>query len=195
LENASGNLQVFGEHNLLNLQAAWLVCKHLGLSAAEFLQAMQDFTGASKRLELMAANSNTRIYRDFAHAPSKVTATLQAMRKQFPQQTLIAVLELHTYSSLNENFLHEYNHSMDGADKAAVFYAAHALEIKKLPPLSAEKVMAGFDRADLEVFNQPNQLLQWLSQQDYQNTIVLLMSSGNFDGADMLTFAKTITAS
>jgi UDP-N-acetylmuramate: L-alanyl-gamma-D-glutamyl-meso-diaminopimelate ligase len=117
------------------------------------------------------------------------------MRKQFPQQTLIAVLELHTYSSLNENFLHEYKHSMDGADKAAVFYAAHALEIKKLPPLSAEKVLTGFDRTDLEVFNQPDQLLQWLSQQDYQNTIVLLMSSGNFNGADMLTFAKTITAS
>ena len=195
LEDASGNLQVFGEHNLLNLQAAWLVCKQLGLSAAEFLQAMQDFTGASKRLELMAANSNTRVYRDFAHAPSKVTATLQALRKQFPLQTLIAVLELHTYSSLNENFLHEYNHSMDGADKAAVFYAAHALEIKKLPPLSAEKVMAGFDCADLEVFNQPDQLLKWLSQQAYQNSIVLLMSSGNFDGADMLTFAKTITAS
>jgi UDP-N-acetylmuramate: L-alanyl-gamma-D-glutamyl-meso-diaminopimelate ligase len=195
LEDAYGNLQVFGEHNLLNLQAAWLVCKQLGLSAAEFLQAMQDFTGAAKRLELMAANSNTRVYRDFAHAPSKVTATLQAMRKQFPQQTLIAVLELHTYSSLNENFLHEYKHSMDGADKAAVFYAAHALEIKKLPPLSAEKVLTGFDRTDLEVFNQPAQLLQWLSQQDYQNTIVLLMSSGNFNGADMLTFAKTITAS
>ena len=195
LEDAYGNLQVFGEHNLLNLQAAWLDCKQLGLSAAEFLQAMQDFTGAAKRLELMAANSNTRVYRDFAHAPSKVTATLQAMRKQFPQQTLIAVLELHTYSSLNENFLHEYKHSMDGADKAAVFYAAHALEIKKLPPLSAEKVLTGFDRTDLEVFNQPDQLLQWLSQQDYQNTIVLLMSSGNFNGADMLTFAKTITAS
>ena len=195
LEDASGNLQVFGEHNLLNLQAAWLVCKQLGLSAAEFLQAMQDFTGAAKRLELLAANSNTRVYRDFAHAPSKVTATMQALRKQFPLQTLIAVLELHTYSSLNENFLHEYNHSMDGADKAAVFYAAHALEIKKLPPLSAEKVLAGFDSADLEVFNQPDQLLQWLSQQDYQNSIVLLMSSGNFDGADMLTFAKTITAS
>jgi UDP-N-acetylmuramate: L-alanyl-gamma-D-glutamyl-meso-diaminopimelate ligase len=195
LEDAYGNLQVFGEHNLLNLQAAWLVCKQLGLSATAFLQAMQDFSGAAKRLELMAANSNTRVYRDFAHAPSKVTATLQAMRKQFPQQTLIAVLELHTYSSLNENFLHEYKHSMDGADKAAVFYAAHALEIKKLPPLSAEKVLTGFDRTDLEVFNQPDQLLQWLSQQDYQNTIVLLMSSGNFNGADMLTFAKTITAS
>jgi UDP-N-acetylmuramate: L-alanyl-gamma-D-glutamyl-meso-diaminopimelate ligase len=195
LEDAYGNLQVFGEHNLLNLQAAWLVCKLLGLSATAFLQAMQDFSGAAKRLELMAANSNTRVYRDFAHAPSKVTATLQAMRKQFPQQTLIAVLELHTYSSLNENFLHEYKHSMDGADKAAVFYAAHALEIKKLPPLSAEKVLTGFDRTDLEVFNQPDQLLQWLSQQDYQNTIVLLMSSGNFNGADMLTFAKTITAS
>jgi UDP-N-acetylmuramate: L-alanyl-gamma-D-glutamyl-meso-diaminopimelate ligase len=195
LEDAYGNLQVFGEHNLLNLKAAWLVCKLLGLSATAFLQAMQDFSGAAKRLELMAANSNTRVYRDFAHAPSKVTATLQAMRKQFPQQTLIAVLELHTYSSLNENFLHEYKHSMDGADKAAVFYAAHALEIKKLPPLSAEKVLTGFDRTDLEVFNQPDQLLQWLSQQDYQNTIVLLMSSGNFNGADMLTFAKTITAS
>lgn len=131
LEAVSGKLQVFGEHNLLNLQAAWLVCKQLKITATEFLQAMQSFTGAAKRLELMATNQSTRVYRDFAHAPSKVMATLQAIRQQFPQQHIIAVLELHTFSSLNEQFLHEYNHSLSAADKAVVFYSAHALELKK----------------------------------------------------------------
>ncbi|MBU3745137.1 MAG: peptidoglycan synthetase, partial [Sediminibacterium sp.] len=176
------------------LQAAWLVCKQLGISAAEFLQSMQNFTGAAKRLELMASNQITRVYRDFAHAPSKVTATLLAIRQQFPQQHIIAVLELHTFSSLNEQFMHEYNHSLNAADKAVVFYSAHALELKKLPPLTKEKVQEGFNRKDLTVIQDKTELLNWLQNQDYSNTVLLLMSSGTFDGADILTFAKTITA-
>lgn len=194
LENASGTLQVFGEHNLLNLHAAWLVCKQLGISANHFLQAMHDFTGAAKRLELMASNQSTRVYRDFAHAPSKVTATLQAIREQFPNKHIIAVLELHTFSSLNEQFLHEYEHSLDAADEALVYYSTHALELKKLPPLTKEKVKEGFNRSDLVVMQDKNELMNWLQNQDYSNTVLLLMSSGTYDGADMLTFAKTITA-
>ena len=194
LETACGTLQVFGAHNLLNLNAAWLVCKQLGISSTEFLQAMQHFTGAAKRLELMASNRSTRVYRDFAHAPSKVMATLQAIRQQFPQQNILAVLELHTYSSLNEQFLHEYNQTLNAANKAVVFYSAHALELKKLPPLSKEKVQQGFNRNDLAVIQDKTELMHWLQNQDYANSVLLLMSSGNFDGADMLTFAKTITA-
>ena len=194
LENATGTLQVFGDHNLLNLQAAWLVCKQLGINATEFLQAMHDFSGAAKRLELIASNSSTRVFRDFAHAPSKVTATLQAIRQQFPHHTILAVLELHTFSSLNELFLHEYNQSLNAADKAVVFYAAHALELKKLPPLTKEKVQEGFNRKDLEIIQDKTVLVNWLQNQDYSNSVLLLMSSGNFDGVDMLTFAKSITA-
>jgi UDP-N-acetylmuramate: L-alanyl-gamma-D-glutamyl-meso-diaminopimelate ligase len=190
----SGQLSVFGEHNLLNLEAARLVGEELGIHTNDFLQAMESFSGAAKRLELLAAGKGTRIFRDFAHAPSKVAATIAAVRKQFPDHHLLAVLELHTFSSLNEKFLHEYKGSLDAADRAVVFYTHHALQHKKLPPLDATRVAADFGNDQLAVINDKDALIQWLYQQDYQRTIVLLMSSGTFDGADMLTFAKTITA-
>jgi UDP-N-acetylmuramate: L-alanyl-gamma-D-glutamyl-meso-diaminopimelate ligase len=190
----SGQLSVFGEHNLLNLEAARLVGEELGIHTNDFLQAMQSFSGAAKRLELLAAGKGTRIFRDFAHAPSKVAATIAAVRKQFPDHHLLAVLELHTFSSLNEKFLHEYKGSLDAADRAVVFYTHHALQHKKLPPLDPTRVAADFGNDQLAVINDKDALIQWLYQQDYQRTIVLLMSSGTFDGADMLTFAKTITA-
>jgi UDP-N-acetylmuramate: L-alanyl-gamma-D-glutamyl-meso-diaminopimelate ligase len=194
IEGQKGHLAVFGEHNLLNLQAAWLVGKQLGISTGNFLQSMESFTGASKRLELLAAGKNSRLYRDFAHAPSKVIATLQAVRQQFPDHHLIAVLELHTFSSLNEKFLHEYKASLDAADQPVVFYTHHSLEHKKLPPLDPSKVKAGFGNERLTILHDQNSLMQWLAQQDYQHSILLLMSSGTFDGANMLTFAQTITA-
>lgn len=189
-----GKLSVFGEHNLLNLQAARLVGNELGISTLDFLRAMENFTGAAKRLELLAAGKNTRVYRDFAHAPSKVIATLQAVRHQFPNHHLIAVLELHTFSSLNEKFLDEYKTSLDTADQPVVFYTHHALEHKKLPPLDPSKVKAAFGNERLTILHDQNSLMQWLAQQDYQHSILLLMSSGTFDGANMLTFAQTITA-
>src|ERR1700761_9290658 len=135
LEGQTGALQVFGDHNLLNLHAAFLVASQLGMNAKTFLAGMRSFTGAAKRLELMAKSPTVNIYRDFAHAPSKVKATIQAVKTQFPDRGLIAVLELHTYSSLNEQFLSEYRGSLDPADKAVVFYSRHALELKRLPPL------------------------------------------------------------
>lgn len=194
IEEKKGNLSVFGEHNLLNLQAARLVGKQLGISTDEFLQSMETFTGAAKRLELLAAGKNTRVYRDFAHAPSKVIATLQAVRQQFPDHNLIAVLELHTFSSLNQNFLHEYKASLDAADQPVVFYTHHALQHKKLPPLDPSIVKAEFGNDRLTILHDQNSLMQWLAQQDYQHSILLLMSSGTFDGANMLTFAQTITS-
>lgn len=189
----TGTLQVFGDHNLMNLYAAWYACRELGVDEVAFVQAMASFTGAAKRLELLAKNDQTIVYRDFAHAPSKVKATMEAVKQQFPERKLIAVLELHTYSSLNEQFMKEYSGAMDKADAAAVFYSGHALEMKRMPPLPREKVVEGFGKKDLAVLNQKEELVQWLQSQSYQNANLLLMSSGNYDGIDMLTFAKKVT--
>ena len=193
LEGQSGVLKVFGDHNLLNMQAAFLACKELGVDATAFLKGISTFSGASKRLELLAKNDRTNVYRDFAHAPSKVKATIEAVKGQFPERKLIAVLELHTYSSLNEQFLSQYRGAMDPADKAAVFYSRHALELKRLPELPEDKVVAGFGKEGLAVINEKEELLAWLTQQSYENVTLLLMSSGNYDGLDIVTFAHQIT--
>ncbi|HXB32232.1 MAG TPA: cyanophycin synthetase [Puia sp.] len=193
LEGQTGALKVFGEHNLLNLHAAWLVCKELGLDAAGFLRGMADFTGAAKRLELLASAPTVNIYRDFAHAPSKVTATIRAVKAQFPDRRLIAVLELHTYSSLNEQFLAEYQGSLEGADEAAVYYSPHALELKRLPPLQEEKIIAGFGKKGLAVLSKKEDLENWLLKQSYKNVNLLLMSSGNYDGLDIQALTNQIT--
>jgi UDP-N-acetylmuramate: L-alanyl-gamma-D-glutamyl-meso-diaminopimelate ligase len=181
----SDPLKVFGNHNLLNLNAAYFVCKELGVQADEFTKAIADFAGAAKRLEVLAENDNYSIYRDFAHAPSKVKATIDAVKQQFPGRRLIAVLELHTYSSLNENFMKEYKGAMDNADEAAVFYSSHALELKRMPELPEEKVKQGFAKDNLVVINKKEELEQYLTSQDYYNSNLLLMSSGNYDGLDI----------
>ena len=193
LGNHTGALKVFGEHNLLNLHAAWLVSQDLGMDAAGFLKGMANFTGAAKRLELLATAPAGNIYRDFAHAPSKVKATIRAVKAQFPERRLIAVLELHTYSSLNEQFLTEYRGSLDDADAAAVFYSPHALELKRLPPLSPEKIESGFDKTGLAVMHKKEELAGWLTKQSYKNANLLLMSSGNFDGLDIQALTNQIT--
>ncbi|HEX3935337.1 MAG TPA: Mur ligase family protein [Puia sp.] len=182
LEGRTGALKVFGEHNLLNLHAAFLVAKELGMGTAEFLAGMAQFAGAAKRLELAGRGESVNVYRDFAHAPSKVKATIQAVKMQFPDRKLIAVLELHTYSSLNEQFLSQYHGSLDPADEAAVFYSRHALELKRLPSLSEEKVKAGFGKPGMAVIQEKQELENWLMKQSYKNANLLLMSSGNFDG-------------
>ena len=192
LEGQTGTLKVFGDHNLLNLNAAFLVSKELGVGTADFLKGMASFSGASKRLELLSANEKVNIYRDFAHAPSKVKATIQAVKMQFPERQLIAILELHTYSSLNEQFLSEYNGSLDPADKAVVFYSKHALELKRLPPLPESTVKAGFGKPGLMVIQDKEELLAWLMLQSYKNVNLLLMSSGNYDGLDLAALSAQI---
>lgn len=192
LEDAAGDLLVFGDHNLLNMNAAWYACKELGVKATDFVQAVSSFKGAAKRLELMAAGKTVNVYRDFAHAPSKVKATIEAVKHQYPQRALIAVLELHTYSSLNEQFMTEYKGAMDKADLAAVFYSKHALELKRMPELPAEKVKAGFAKEGLQVFTDKDALWAWLQQQQYRQASLLLMSSGNYDGLDMAAFAAEV---
>ncbi|WP_436484249.1 UDP-N-acetylmuramate--L-alanine ligase [Chitinophaga sp. ARDCPP14] len=178
------SLEIFGDHNLLNLHAAKLVCNELGLSDAEFLAAIATFKGAAKRLELVAKNDHCVIYRDFAHAPSKVKATMEATKHQFPDRKLIAVLELHTYSSLNADFLEQYHGALDTADTAVVFYSKHALEIKRMPDLAPELIAQRFGRDDLHVFHNREKLEAFLAAQQYQDTNLLLMSSGTYDGLD-----------
>jgi UDP-N-acetylmuramate: L-alanyl-gamma-D-glutamyl-meso-diaminopimelate ligase len=186
-------LNVFGDHNLLNLNAAWLACKELGVSSKEFSKAIATFSGAAKRLELLAKNKSTIFYRDFAHAPSKVKATIEAVKNQFPDRKFIAALELHTYSSLNEAFMKEYKGAMDQADEASVFYSKHALELKRMPDLPPQVVKKGFNKEDLQVFNHRSQLEHWLNNLDYRNAVVVFMSSGNYDGFDAEDFARRIT--
>lgn len=193
IEGAMTELKVFGDHNLLNLNAAWLACKELGVSTEQFIQAIGSFTGAAKRLELLAKNDSTVFYRDFAHAPSKVTATIGAVKNQFPHRKFIAALELHTYSSLNEAFMKEYKGAMDAADEASVFYSKHALELKRMPDLRKDAVKNGFANKDLQVFNSRAALEDWLNRLDYKNSVVVFMSSGNYDGLDTEAFARRIT--
>lgn len=193
IEGNKGAIKVFGNHNLLNLTAAYYACKAIGIDAAEFVPAIADFTGAAKRLELMASNNETNVYRDFAHAPSKVKATIDAVKQQYPTRKLIGILELHTFSSLNENFMNEYNGALDKADVAVVFYSKHALELKRMPDLPKEKVIAGFNKSGLVVLNDREDLWQFMQEKNYTNTNLVLMSSGNYDGLDMISFAESIT--
>lgn len=194
IEGQKAALKIFGNHNLLNLHAAWLVCRQLGVSAQDFVQSLSSFTGAAKRLELLGQNEHTTIYRDFAHAPSKVKATVDAARRQFPERKIIALLELHTFSSLNEKFMQEYKGALDGADKAAVFYSKHALELKRMPDLPKKAVEQGFAKAGLQVLHTKTEIENWLQSQDFDQSVVLFMSSGNYDGLDVAAVVGNITA-
>jgi UDP-N-acetylmuramate: L-alanyl-gamma-D-glutamyl-meso-diaminopimelate ligase len=193
IEGHSTGLKVFGNHNLMNLYAAYYACAEIGVSAADFVRAIANFTGASKRLELLGSNENLNVYRDFAHAPSKVKATIDAVKQQYPNRELIAILELHTFSSLNEAFMSEYNGALAKADTAIVFYSKHALELKRMPDLPAEKVKEGFNQPGLLVMNHKEDLQNWLEKKSFYNANLVLMSSGNYDGLDMLSFAARIT--
>jgi UDP-N-acetylmuramate: L-alanyl-gamma-D-glutamyl-meso-diaminopimelate ligase len=194
LDGSTSALRVFGDHNLMNLNAAYYACKELGVDAATFVKAISTFTGAAKRLELMASSSSVNVYRDFAHAPSKVKASIEAVKQQFPERKLFAILELHTYSSLNEAFMSEYRGAFDKADIGVVFYSKHALELKRMPDLSPEQVIKGFGKEGLLVMNDKNELWDFLQRQNFSNANVLLMSSGNYDGLDMNGFANKIRA-
>ena len=192
IHGETASLQVFGNHNLLNLNAAYLACTTYGIEASLFINAIRTFTGASKRLEVMAAGKTNSLFRDFAHAPSKVKATIDAVKNQFLNRKLYAVLELHTYSSLSKSFLQQYAGAMDAADVAVVFYSEHALALKRLPDLTRQEVVTAFANDDLVVMNNKQQLWQWLSGQDYQNANLLLMSSGDFDGLPLHQLAEKI---
>lgn len=177
-------LEIFGDHNLQNLAGAKWICQHMGIDEDDFYEAISSFPGASKRLELVAKNKNTVVYKDFAHSPSKVAATTQAVKDQYGDRELIACLELHTYSSLNAEFLSEYQGALTRADKAVVFYSPHAIEIKKLESVSAKQIESAFNRSDLQVFTDPIEFQRFLFSQNLNNKVLLLMSSGNYGGLD-----------
>jgi UDP-N-acetylmuramate: L-alanyl-gamma-D-glutamyl-meso-diaminopimelate ligase len=185
-------LQVFGDHNLLNINGARLVCSQLGISGAQFCEAISSFKGASKRLELVAKNLNVSVYKDFAHSPSKLKATTKAVRNQFPDRKLIACMELHTFSSLNENFLYEYKGSMLDADEAIVYYNPHTIEHKKLKPITIEQVKNSFQGNNISIYTNSSLLQEYLRSKQWKNMNLLMMSSGNFDGMDLKKMAMEL---
>ena len=184
LETPEGQMpiEVFGKHNLNNLAGAKWICQHMGIDEDDFYEAISTFKGASKRLEKIAESKTSVAYKDFAHSPSKVKATTNAVKEQYENRTLVACLELHTYSSLNAEFLKEYKGALDAADVAVVFYSPHAVEIKKLDSVSEQQIADAFQREDLIIYTNPEDFKNYLFSQKFENKALLLMSSGNYGG-------------
>ena len=185
-------LEIFGEHNLQNLNAAYHVCIQVGVKSVDFFKAIRSFKGASKRLELVKKNQITAIYKDFAHSPSKLKATTSALKKQYPNRKLIACMELHTFSSLNKSFLDQYNGTMQGADVAYVYFNKQTLKHKKLEDLSAEDVKNAFGGENVTVLNSSEEMVDHLLEMKWEQQNLLLMSSGNFDGIQFESLAEKI---
>ncbi|NMH29606.1 UDP-N-acetylmuramate--L-alanine ligase [Flavobacterium silvaticum] len=177
-------IEVFGKHNLNNLAGAKWICQAMGVDEADFYEAIASFKGASKRLEKIAENSRNVAYKDFAHSPSKVSATTKALKEQYPDRKLIACLELHTYSSLNPEFLKEYEGALDAADVAVVFYSPEAVKIKRLEEISAQQIGEAFKREDLIIYTNPESFREFLQHLKFgtEGIALLLMSSGNYGG-------------
>jgi len=188
-------LLIFGEHNLQNLNAAFHACMSLGISKEDFYESITSFKGAARRMELIAENAGSRVYKDFAHAPSKLKATCEAVRKQFPNKKIIACVELHTFSSLNKEFLSEYSGSMNDADEAIVYFNPHTIEHKGLESISKEEVENAFSPSQIAVYNDSGLLTDHLRNQALDNSIVLLMTSGNFDGVSLNEFGEELLGS
>jgi UDP-N-acetylmuramate: L-alanyl-gamma-D-glutamyl-meso-diaminopimelate ligase len=183
-EEGSMPVEIFGKHNLNNLAGAKWICQQMGIDENYFYEAISTFQGASKRLEKIAETKKSIAYKDFAHSPSKVLATTNALKNQYPNRKLIACLELHTYSSLNPEFLKEYKGALDAADVAVVFYSPHAVEIKKLKAISSEQIANAFQRENLIIFTNPTAFKTFLFSQKFNETSLLLMSSGDYGGLD-----------
>jgi UDP-N-acetylmuramate: L-alanyl-gamma-D-glutamyl-meso-diaminopimelate ligase len=194
LQTAIGEipLQVFGDHNLMNMEGARKVCNQLGISDAKFYEAIQSFKGAARRLELLQRNELVSVFKDFAHSPSKLKATTEAVRQQFPTRKLVACMELHTFSSLNEDFLAQYGGSMNTADVAIVYFNPHTIAHKKLKEISPEMVRKAFQNEKIKVYTDSAILRKDLIETDSANSVFLLMSSGTFDGMDLDLLAKEI---
>jgi len=185
-------IHVFGDHNLQNIAGAMEVCSALGISQETFAEAISSFKGASKRLQLIDETPETAIYLDFAHAPSKLKATVSAMKSHFADRTLVACMELHTYSSLNSDFLQQYRGAMDAADIAIVYFNPHTIALKKLPEITKEMVMDAFGRKDVLVYDDSGKMLMELLKQNWHQSNLLLMSSGNFDGLDVKEISSKV---
>jgi UDP-N-acetylmuramate: L-alanyl-gamma-D-glutamyl-meso-diaminopimelate ligase len=185
-------IEVFGAHNLNNLAGAKWICQNMGVDEADFYEAIASFKGASKRLEKIAEGKGKVAYKDFAHSPSKVSATTQAVKAQYPDRKLVACLELHTYSSLNAEFLKEYEGALNAADVAVVFYSPDAVKIKQLEEVTYEQIAQSFKRNDLIIYTNPTEFKDFLFSYDLNNTALLLMSSGNYGGLNFDEVKKLV---
>ena len=175
-------IEVFGAHNLNNLAGAKWICQNMGVDEADFYEAIASFKGASKRLEKIAESKTKVAYKDFAHSPSKVAATTKAVKEQYPNRNVVACLELHTYSSLNAEFLKEYQGALEYADVAVVFYSPDAVKIKQLEEVTYEQIATAFNRKDLIIYTNPKDFKEYLFNLNLENSTLLLMSSGNYGG-------------
>ncbi|GET20259.1 UDP-N-acetylmuramate--L-alanine ligase [Prolixibacter denitrificans] len=186
-------LTVFGRHNLQNISGAYIICQQLGVSDEDFYRTISTFSGAARRLERLAETNSMTIFRDFAHSPSKLKATVEAVKQQFPDRKLTAVMELHTFSSLKKEFLPLYKESMEKADEAFVYFSPHTIEHKKLEPITTDQVREAFGRDDLQVFTDSAALFSVLESLPHNHHNLLLMSSGTFSGKDLPGFAQSLT--
>lgn len=192
-KNRNVKLKIFGIHNLLNLNAARLACNQLNIADEQFYEAIQFFEGAAKRLEKVYENKEAVFYKDFAHSPSKLKATIAAVKSQYPDRKLTACIELHTFSSLNQTFLNEYKDSMIDADVAVVYYNLKTLQHKKLQEISIQQVINAFGNSgNLHVFTETDEMIMFLKQTFTTPHNLLMMSSGTFNGLDLSSLAKTI---
>ncbi|WBL21883.1 UDP-N-acetylmuramate--L-alanine ligase [Zunongwangia sp. HRR-M8] len=185
-------LEIFGKHNLNNLAGAKWVCQHMGIDEEDFYEAIATFKGASKRLQKIKESGDFIAFKDFAHSPSKVRASVNAVKEQFQDKKIIACLELHTFSSLNESFIAEYKKSLDAADTAIVFYSSEAVAHKKLTAISTEAIKSAFDRNDLVVITETSELENHLKKSNFDNSALLFMSSGNYGGIDLEQFVTEL---
>ena len=176
---------IFGTHNMQNLKGAYNLLRQIGITDEEFYQSIATFKGASKRMEVMGENEHSVMYLDFAHAPSKLKATATAIKAQFDNRRLVACLELHTFSSLNKEFIHQYKDTFNAPDEAIIFIDPKAVERKGLAPINEEELRMAFNRADLKLFNDPSQLYDHLCAQTWTNQNLLMMSSGSFAGMNL----------
>ena len=185
-------MQVFGKHNMQNLQAAMLACHCIGVKPDDFYREIASFTGASNRLEKIAETADCVAYKDFAHSPSKLKATVNAVRERYPEKRLVACMELHTFSSLMADFLPQYKGCMAEADVAYVYFNPKVIEHKRLTPITAEEVREAFGTTNVEVFTESEALQAKLRSLEYKNTALLMMSSGTFDGVNIKEFANEL---
>lgn len=185
-------MQVFGKHNMQNLQAAMLACHCIGVAPDDFYREISSFTGASNRLEKICETETSVAYKDFAHSPSKLKATINAVRERYPNKKLIACMELHTFSSLMADFLPQYKGCMAEADVAYVYFNPKVIEHKRLTPITAEEVREAFGTKNVEVFTESEALQERLRSLEYKNTALLMMSSGTFDGINVNEFAHEL---
>lgn len=185
-------IHIFGDHNLQNLQGALYICEQLGISPQKFYTHIQTFKGAAKRQEILAESDSGIMFRDFAHAPSKLKATVEAVKNQFPDRKLIAVQELHTYSSLNKDFVSNYAGTFEMADEAIIYLNPKAVSLKKLELMDEQTLRTGFQRKDLKLFTDIALLKEYLENQIYIDTNLLLMSSGNYDDMDLTVLKEKI---